>query len=326
MKLLKSLGHPGGLPVGLARCSTRNARNRTFSRSSFRALATSSNQRSSGAPSYSSTGTVHTCVSKLDLNHITSVCYLGRPNPPLPDRYNIDIDEFLEGAVGAVEVVTRNISDGNYSNLEELVSEDCISGLKQQNLHTLSEENRKLLAVNSGDIFFRMATNIVVSDSLTSVLLVTFSLPDLEKIKTQIGQMKQDTQELNAKMKSLVSDLSSGAVDKADFKQMTEDNLKEHKEKMRQNDYFKQFKDSQIVIGNCTFKKSGSSDWVVTDIAQVNSTLAWHPIFRYRWKGRLGIHLRGVDFYKLLRWEYLTDWGVILLFVTFTLASTIGQS
>ena len=44
---------------------------------------------------------------------------------------------------------------------------------------------------------------------------------------------------------------------------------------------------------------------------QVSSVDAWAWPFRKRWKGRLGISLRGYKFNSVLRLDYITDWLAI---------------
>jgi len=308
---------------GHLRCNSKNLYQTIVPHTSVRAFSMSEN-RSISAPSFSTTGSLHTCVTKLDMTHIAAIGYTGRTNNPLPTSYNIDIDEFLEGSVGAVEVVTKAISEGNYSDLEGLVSEHCIAGLHQQNLQALSEEQQKLLAVNSGDIFLRWATKINVADTTASILLVTFSLPELEDIKGERAQMQKEHKDFDEGMKELVKEVQSGAMDKADFRRIADERMTEVKEKRRLNNYHKRFKETDIVIGNYLFTRSGSADWIVTEISQVNSSLAWHAIFKFRWKGRLGIHITGnVDFMKVLRWEYITDYVATMLAVTLIISSLL---
>jgi hypothetical protein len=45
---------------------------------------------------------------------------------------------------------------------------------------------------------------------------------------------------------------------------------------------------------------------------QVSSVEVWAWPFRTRWKGRLGISLRGYNFYSVLRMDYATDWIAFL--------------
>jgi hypothetical protein len=48
---------------------------------------------------------------------------------------------------------------------------------------------------------------------------------------------------------------------------------------------------------------------------QVSSVEVWAWPFRRRWKGRLGISLRGYKFNNVLRMDYVTDW-IALLFLS----------
>ena len=60
-------------------------------------------------------------------------------------------------------------------------------------------------------------------------------------------------------------------------------------------------------------------------IFQIDSRNAWSYLFHRRWKGRLGISLRGYDFYTILRWDYITDWFAILVFFNFISASLMSK-
>ena len=101
-------------------------------------------------------------------------------------------------------------------------------------------------------------------------------------------------------------------------------NFKEVKMKAEENDPHDLFKANEILIGNYRFiRDSPSNQWVITEVAQINSLQAWASIFKLRWKGRLGIALRGgYDFYKILRVDYLTDYIVFALIFT----SIIGET
>ena len=70
-------------------------------------------------------------------------------------------------------------------------------------------------------------------------------------------------------MKELVKEVQSGAIDKADFRRITDERMTEMKEKRRLNNYHKRFKETDIVIGNYLFTRSDSANWIVTEISQV---------------------------------------------------------
>ena len=86
-------------------------------------------------------------------------------------------------------------------------------------------------------------------------------------------------------------------------------------EQINNNDPHAALKESEIVIGNYRFERESLEEqWVVTEVAQISSVDAWHPIFRFRWKGRLNIATKArIDFYKVLRVDYTTDWIALMI-------------
>merc|ERR1712080_2635 len=80
--------------------------------------------------------------------------------------------------------------------------------------------------------------------------------------------------------------------------------------------------ETEILIGNYRFVRDGtSSNWTISQISQVNTFEAWPWLSRRRWKGRLGLHYKsGFDFYKVLRYDVITDFVFFLLLVNLTLS------
>jgi len=289
-----------------------------------RGFATSNSWLSKEAPTFSSSGDPKTCVTSLGLNRIATLILSGKPNKPVPDKFNVDIEEFGEGATLAVEVVTRGLADGDYSSLEGLVSEECIDSLKGQNLQNLNDEKKNLLAVNASDIFFHMLAEIEIKPTHSEILFVTFSLPQLGMCKVLQQEHAKNKEAFNVKMKEALADIKAGVIDKDQLKEVTEKNIKEFKESVNDNDSFKMFKENEIQIGNYRFTiDNTSSNWVISQISQVNTVGVWPWIFRQRWKGRVGMHLKGgFNFYKILRYEYCTDWICLLLMSNVVLVSS----
>ena len=83
---------------------------------------------------------------------------------------------------------------------------------------------------------------------------------------------------------------------------------------MKDNDAFSLLSKNDIIIGNYRMQRdTPADDWTVTEVAQVSSVKAWHPIFRLRWKGRLSIATRGGwNFYTILRFDYGTDYFFLM--------------
>ena len=83
-----------------------------------------------------------------------------------------------------------------------------------------------------------------------------------------------------------------------------------------------------IIIGNYRMQRETSADdWTVTEVAQMSSVKAWHPMFRLRWKGRLSIATRGGwNFYTILRFDYGTDYIFLMACLAVLFADIPTQS
>ena len=121
-----------------------------------------------------------------------------------------------------------------------------------------------------------------------------------EDIKKQIANKELEKEEINENIKKL---------------------MKDYQEEAGVNDPGVIFKDNEIIVGNYRLKrKSSSAAWMISEVAQMSSVNAWPTIFRYRWKGRLSIATRaGIDFYKVLRYDYLTDYIAFMLFLAISM-------
>jgi len=263
------------------------------------------------APSYSSTGDMNKVVTSLGIQRVSTMIMSGKPNRPFPEEFGIDIDSFTEGGKQAIELVTKCLEEQDYSSLDGLVSDSCISRL-QTSLKDLTNEEKEYLSVNSSDIFFSFIPSFKIDSEQQSLILVTFSLPGLSHIKSTIASNKE---EFEASMKEIVQEAKDGKIEASAIKE----SLNEKLYKNGPNDPHQMFQTNEIIIGNYTFNRDGkNSDWTLAEISQVNSVTAWAWIFRKRWKGRLGLSLRGMDFHKVLRYDYMTDWiAYVLIFNLF---------
>merc|ERR1719180_155553 len=79
------------------------------------------------------------------------------------------------------------------------------------------------------------------------------------------------------------------------------------------------FNDNEILIGNYRLERQNSdSQWTVTEVGQANMRDSMQAYFRFRWRGRLGIHLKmDKPFLTVLRVDYFTDWVALMIFSTF---------
>jgi len=272
----------------------------------FRTFIPSYPVNSALAPTFSSTGDTSKIVTRLGPPRIATMIVTGKPNRPPPPQFQLDIVEFLPGAISAAGVVTSSMSAGDWNSLEGLVDRDCISSL-QSTMQSMNNEQRELSVLNPEDVFFSFVSNLDDCDNGNNIQVVTFSLPNLSHMK----QMIKENKDYENEAKKNIKESEAKAEDVIAI-------IKEVKEKADQNDPHELFKANEIVIGNFRFiRDSSNGQWVITEVAQMNSLEAWASIFKLRWKGRLGIALRGgMDFYKVLRVDYMTDYLVFALVFT----------
>eukprot|EP00092_Neocalanus_flemingeri_P052404 GFUD01061245.1.p1 GENE.GFUD01061245.1~~GFUD01061245.1.p1 ORF type:complete len:307 (+),score=90.67 GFUD01061245.1:52-972(+) len=259
----------------------------------LRTLVSSTPCRSAFAPTFSSTGDTAKIVSKLGPARISTMIMTGKPNRPFPPEFQVELDQFLPGAVSAVGLVTSCVSSGDWAGLEGLVDRDCIISL-QATMATMDNVQKELVVVNPGDIFASFVSNPENCDSGNNLHLVTFSLPSLEKIRDLLVREKQKVKDSIAAVKD---------------KEQTKDTVAGLIGEFSSTDLRALFQANEIVIGNYRFiRDSPDSQWTITEVSQINSLQAWSTICKLRWKGRLSIATRGgYNFYSILRYDYMTD-------------------
>jgi len=284
--------------------------NKTF----IRCIASTIPRKSALAPSYSSTGDVGKIVSKLDPNRIATMIMSGKPNRPFPPEFQVDLEQFLPGAVSAAGIVTNCVSNSDWESLEGLVERSCIESLKES-VKDMDEVQKGLVKLNPDDVFLSFVSNPDKCEDGNNLNLVTFSLPNLGQIKQMVTANKEFAKEIEEKIKASQGDVQEKMA-----------MMEEYKSKVAENDPHSLFKANEIVIGNFRMvRNNAQSDWTITEVSQINSMQAWLNIFKLRWKGRLSIATRsGNDFYSVLRYDYIKDYIVLSLVFTFYTAQAFG--
>ena len=135
-------------------------------------------QMSSLAPTFTTTGETSKIISKLSLHNIASMIVSGQPNKAFPSSYEVNIDEFVPGAIGAVSVVTEAMSQQDWDSLSGLVSYECVSQMKKI-MESLSPEERNLSVVKQDDVFFSFISNPENCDKGNNLNIVLFYFPKL---------------------------------------------------------------------------------------------------------------------------------------------------
>lgn len=264
------------------------ARVKTPSLSLLRTLVSSTPCRRALAPTYSSTGNTARIVSSLGPDRIITMITTGKPNKPLPSEFQVNLDEFLPAAVSAAGVVTSSMSSGDWEGLVGLVDRVIITGL-QISMVKMDRVQQDLVVVNPDDVFFSFVSNPEQCESGNDLRLVTFSLPKLGQVKAMMKENKKLARETEENINTL-------------------------------------YKENEILIGNFRFMRdSPTSQWIITEVAQINSMQAWATIFKIRWKSRLALSLKtGWDFHTLLRADYITDFLCISLLTAGIMAASLS--
>lgn len=264
-------------------------------------------------PTLTSTGDPKKIVTSLGLNRISTMILSGKPNRPFPAEFGVDIDEMTDGGKQAISLVTKCVQTGEWENLEELLSNNCIKGLRQ-NLENVTSEERSTVGVNDDDIFFSFISDFQFQRTKQSILLVTFSMPRLGELRQIIADNKEVTKAVMDKIKS---DVKDGTITREQAATEIPKQMKETLENLKNEngDHNTIFRSNDIVIGNYRFERENSNyEWTIVELSQIDSRNAWSFPFQRRWKGRLGISLRGYDFYNVLRLDYITDWSAFIIF------------
>ena len=174
------------------------------------------------APTFSSTGDTESIVTKLGPPRIATMIMSGKPNRPLPSSFNVDLEEFLPGAISAVSVVTTAMAEDDWESLTGLVEQRCVSSLRPM-MGALTTEERELTKLRSDDVFLSFISNPEDCESGNNLHIVTFSLPQLGEAKSLVSknaEVKDSANEaIKAKMKAYKEEKEQGQADKEAVKE-----------------------------------------------------------------------------------------------------------
>ena len=257
------------------------------------------------APSLSSLSDESKLVTKLGLNRVGNVILYGNPNhtEKFFDYYKLDISTWSKEALGAVSVVTQNVSNQDWEALDGLVSANCIKSLKSK-VNELSRTEKSYLEVVPENVFFHFISNPENCDSGKNLNLVTYSLPNLENAKSIYEEINRITLETKQKLDNLKE---FGASSQEEANHLMKGIMQEHKDKIDQKRKDQTLWQNEILIGNYRFVRDPTSgDWILTEISQVNTFTHWPTVFRWGWKLRLDVSLKlNKSFLTILQADYI---------------------
>ena len=284
-----------------------------------RTFTTSKVRLNKSAPSFSSLSDKSQIVTKLGLNKLGNVILYGNPNhkEKFYDYYQLDINTWSRGALEAVSIVTKNISNHEWEDLDGLVSANCIRSLKSK-VYGLSEAEKYYLEFIPENVFFHFISNPENCDAGKNLNLVTYSLPNLVNARNNYEEINRITLETKQKMDSLKE---FGASSQEEANDMMKSILQEHKEQIDQKRDEQTLWHNELLVGNYRFVRDPSSqDWILTEMSQVNTLAHWPALSRWRWKLRLDVSLKlNKSFLTILRADYVMDASAVCLSALLTL-------
>ena len=70
-----------------------------------------------------------------------------------------------------------------------------------------------------------------------------------------------------------------------------------------------------MVVSNFVFKHGPEKDdpWFIDNISMQTGTRALSKVGEFRWRGRMMLSMRGYNLKKIVRFDYFTDYCVMLL-------------
>ena len=265
------------------------------------------------APSFSSLSDKSQIVTKLGLNKIGNVMLYGNPNhkEKLHDYDKLDVDTWSQGALEAVSVVTKKVSNHEWEALDGLVSDSCIKSLKLK-VKGFTETEKCYLEVFPENVFFHFISNPENCDAGKNLNLVTYSLPDLVNTRNISEEMNSITLETKQKMERLKE---FGASSQEEANDMMASILQENSKKVYQKIEEQTLWQNEILVGNYRFVRDPSSqDWILTEMSQVNTLTHWPALSRWRWKLRLDVSLKlNESFLTILLADYVIEASAVCL-------------
>lgn len=226
----------------------------------------------------------------------------------------------FSGSRKAIETISRSISQGDYSKLSELVSDECMDKLRINAFEVYAPQELSLLAIKEEDIFFHFIGNAKVSQDLSEIDLVSFSLNNLDQCKINTSKLKNLKTSMEADLQK-----TGGILKREDFNAREYRKVKDNFEDLNPSILVR---DNEIHITNYKFEKLGDQDWQIVEIGHLNTANSWSRLRKFKWKGRVHISIQfDMPFLRVLKYDYMFDAGWILLFIYLQiLALIIGSN
>lgn len=271
-------------------------------------------------PSFTTLGNTSTDFSAFTksppLDVIASVIVRGAANSPF-DKNVLDEqpEELVEGALMAMQSVTDALANREDLKEDQELSEQMTSECFQRVVELVERDQRfssldrkKLIATKKDDVFFAWV-NAPMKHKHSGQLKIrvcTMSFPYYGELVRKVADNKERQKAFNEEMKRLASE-------KADVEDL--------KQKVREFDatlfsISPYFNSGHFVVSNWDFLQNmDDNSWQINSMAMCDAKEYMTTPFYYRWKGRISFGIRGLKFINVLRYDYATDWVVLLFLI-----------
>jgi len=266
----------------------------------------------SKCPSFSTEGPVKKMVKSVPLKTMLMIFSTGHPELPYSElSQRVDIKEFSEGSKKAIEVVSKGISRRDFSQMSDLLTDDCCQKVKKllnESIH--SDQDLSLLAVKKEDIFFQFISEAKISDDLAQINLVSYSLSNLDQCIKNTRTFQNFHKKMQDDFKKKKTVLQREDFDAAEYRKVTSSFEFLNPGRL--------VKENDIHITNYKFSRRGSNDWEICSVGHLATADHWTWFRRFKWKGRLHISIQfNLPFMRALRYDYIVDttWICLLIYL-----------
>ena len=235
--------------------------------------------------------------------------------------------QLLDGSLMAIESMTEMLErdcsskmTSDDADIKDMLTPDCYSRLAKCYPDMLNKrEQLYLINTPKEDVFFSWIHELRGGmDGTLSMKVCTLSFPNygfmLRKLQENIDREKAFKEEMLRR--AMVSKLQKEDIQK---------DLKDFEQTMY--DPRKHIDSHEIGVSNFSFIRGpGKEDpWVISEISMKTASEAFSKLAAFRWRGRLLLSLRGWNIQTILRFDYFSDYMIILTLFLLTVTVMLGQ-
>ena len=224
------------------------------------------------------------------------------------------VTERIVHTAGLSEDVNTPI-DTNHNKLNDLLTDQCYKRLIDCYPKILAAKDQiDLVNIPKEDVFYAWIEQLQDdSDGTILMKVCTLSFPNY-------GLMVRKVKENYERQKALKEELKQAPnLDKETLKKTFGDD-----DKLMYNP-MNNVKSNEIVVSNFTFKRGPENEdpWLINDVSLQTGSKSFSKIGEFRWRGRMLLSLRGRSFDKILRFDYASDYFILLMLLFISVIAVV---